>query len=59
MPLGVFIGDASGLRTDVSTLLANARDAEALGFATGWCEDREASARHTLEVLAGLAAELT
>ncbi len=36
MRLGVFIGDASGLRTDVATLLANAREAERLGFATGW-----------------------
>ncbi|HEX4431031.1 MAG TPA: TIGR03564 family F420-dependent LLM class oxidoreductase [Frankiaceae bacterium] len=36
MRLGVFIGDASGLRTDVATLLANAREAEQLGFATGW-----------------------
>ncbi|HEX4016822.1 MAG TPA: TIGR03564 family F420-dependent LLM class oxidoreductase [Frankiaceae bacterium] len=36
MRLGVFIGDASGLRTDVETLLANAREAEQLGFATGW-----------------------
>jgi F420-dependent oxidoreductase-like protein len=36
MRLGVFIGDASGLRTDVDALLANAREAEELGFATGW-----------------------
>jgi 5,10-methylenetetrahydromethanopterin reductase len=36
MRVGVFIGDASGLRTDVATLLANAREAERLGFATGW-----------------------
>src|SRR5215467_6438814 len=36
MRLGVFIGDASGLRTDVDALLANAREAEQLGFATGW-----------------------
>jgi 5,10-methylenetetrahydromethanopterin reductase len=36
MRLGVFIGDASGLRTDVEALLANAREAERLGFATGW-----------------------
>jgi F420-dependent oxidoreductase-like protein len=36
MRLGVFIGDASGLRTDVDALLANAREAEDLGFATGW-----------------------
>ncbi len=36
MRLGIFIGDASGLRTDVPALLANAREAEQLGFATGW-----------------------
>ncbi len=36
MRLGVFIGDASGLRTGVDELLANARQAEELGFATGW-----------------------
>lgn len=36
MRVGVFIGDASGLRTDVAALLANAREAERLGFATGW-----------------------
>jgi 5,10-methylenetetrahydromethanopterin reductase len=36
MRLGVFIGDASGLRTDVPTLLENAREAERLGFDTGW-----------------------
>ncbi len=36
MRLGIFIGDASGLRTDVEALLANAREAERLGFATGW-----------------------
>ncbi len=36
MRLGVFIGDASGLRTSVDELLANARQAEQLGFATGW-----------------------
>ena len=36
MRLGIFIGDASGLRTDVDALLANAREAEQLGFATGW-----------------------
>src|SRR6185312_1561306 len=36
MRLGVFIGDASGLRTDVAGLLDNAREAERLGFATGW-----------------------
>ncbi len=36
MRLGVFIGDASGLRTGVDELLANAQEAERLGFATGW-----------------------
>jgi 5,10-methylenetetrahydromethanopterin reductase len=36
MQIGIFIGDASGLRTSVDELLANARDAEARGFATGW-----------------------
>jgi F420-dependent oxidoreductase-like protein len=36
MRLGVFIGDASGLRTGVDELLANAQEAEQLGFATGW-----------------------
>lgn len=36
MRLGVFIGDANGQHTDVSSLLANAREAERLGFATGW-----------------------
>jgi F420-dependent oxidoreductase-like protein len=36
MRLGIFIGDASGLRTDLAGLLDNAREAERLGFATGW-----------------------
>jgi len=36
MRVGIFIGDASGLRTSVDELLANARDAEARGFTTGW-----------------------
>jgi F420-dependent oxidoreductase-like protein len=34
--IGVFIGEASGERTSVADLLANARDAEQRGFATGW-----------------------
>jgi F420-dependent oxidoreductase-like protein len=34
--IGVFIGEASGDRTSVEDLLANARDAEQRGFATGW-----------------------
>jgi hypothetical protein len=36
MRLGIFIGDARGLRTDLEALLANAGAAERLGFATGW-----------------------
>ena len=36
MRVGVFIGEASGERTSIDQLLANARDAEARGFATGW-----------------------
>ncbi len=32
----MFIGDASGLRTSVADLLANAQQAERLGLATGW-----------------------
>jgi hypothetical protein len=36
MRLGIFISDASGLRTDVDALLANARAAARLGFATEW-----------------------
>jgi len=36
MRIGVFIGDASGARTTVAELVANARAAEAAGFATGW-----------------------
>jgi F420-dependent oxidoreductase-like protein len=36
MRLGTFIGDASGSRTDVDTLLANAASVEEHGFATGW-----------------------
>jgi F420-dependent oxidoreductase-like protein len=36
MRLGIFIGDAGGERTSVDELLAGARQAEELGFATGW-----------------------
>jgi len=36
MRIGVFIGDASGARTDLAALLARARWAEEAGFATGW-----------------------
>jgi F420-dependent oxidoreductase-like protein len=36
MRIGVFIGDANGERTTVATLQAQARAAEAAGFATGW-----------------------
>jgi len=36
MRIGVFIGEASGERTSVEQLLANAADAEARGLATGW-----------------------
>src|SRR4051794_295339 len=36
MRIGVFIGEASGERTTVEQLLANAREAEQRGFATGW-----------------------
>lgn len=36
MRVGVFVGEASGERTTVDQLLANARDAEARGFATAW-----------------------
>jgi 5,10-methylenetetrahydromethanopterin reductase len=36
MRLGIFIGDAGGGRTSVAELLAEARRAEELGFATGW-----------------------
>jgi 5,10-methylenetetrahydromethanopterin reductase len=36
MRLGIFIGDAGGERTSVDGLLAGARQAEELGFATGW-----------------------
>jgi 5,10-methylenetetrahydromethanopterin reductase len=36
MRLGIFIGDAGGERTSVEELLAEARRAEELGFATGW-----------------------
>src|SRR5947208_3043371 len=36
MRLGIFIGDASGERTDAEALGANAAEAEELGFATGW-----------------------
>lgn len=34
--VGVFIGEATGERTTVDQLLANARDAESRGFTTGW-----------------------
>lgn len=36
MRVGVFIGEATGERTSIDQLLANAADAEARGFATGW-----------------------
>ena len=36
MRVGVFIGEATGERTSVDQLLANARDAEARGFHSGW-----------------------
>lgn len=36
MRVGVFIGEATGERTSVDQLLANAADAEARGFSTGW-----------------------
>jgi F420-dependent oxidoreductase-like protein len=36
MRIGVFIGDAGGESTGVAALVANARDAEARGLATGW-----------------------
>lgn len=36
MRVGIFIGEASGERTTVDQLLANAADAEARGFASGW-----------------------
>ena len=36
MRLGLFIGDASGLRTSVAELLDNARQAERLGFTSAW-----------------------
>jgi F420-dependent oxidoreductase-like protein len=36
MRVGVFIGEVSGARTTVDDLLAEARDAEARGFACGW-----------------------
>jgi 5,10-methylenetetrahydromethanopterin reductase len=36
MRLGIFIGDAGGERTSVAQLQAAARQAEELGFATGW-----------------------
>jgi hypothetical protein len=36
MRVGVFIGEASGERTSIDQLLANAREAEDRGFATGW-----------------------
>jgi F420-dependent oxidoreductase-like protein len=34
--IGIFIGEASGDRTSVEDLLANAREAEQRGFTTGW-----------------------
>jgi F420-dependent oxidoreductase-like protein len=34
--IGIFIGEASGDRTSVEGLLANAREAEQRGFTTGW-----------------------
>ena len=36
MRVGVFIGEATGERTSIEQLLANAADAEARGFSTGW-----------------------
>ena len=36
MRVGVFIGEASGERTSIDQLVANAIDAEARGLATGW-----------------------
>ena len=36
MRVGLFIGDATGVRTSVADLVAAARDADDLGFATGW-----------------------
>jgi F420-dependent oxidoreductase-like protein len=36
MRVGVFIGEATGERTSVDQLLANAKDAEARGLSTGW-----------------------
>ena len=36
MRIGIFIGDAAGGRTDIPDLLARARRADELGFATGW-----------------------
>jgi 5,10-methylenetetrahydromethanopterin reductase len=36
MRVGIFIGEASGERTSVEQLLANAQRAEARGFATAW-----------------------
>jgi F420-dependent oxidoreductase-like protein len=36
MQIGVFISEATGERTPVEQLLANARDAEERGLATGW-----------------------
>src|SRR3954468_5665225 len=36
MRIGLFISDVSGEQTTIEELLANARAAEALGFATGW-----------------------
>jgi F420-dependent oxidoreductase-like protein len=36
MRIGVFIGEATGERTSVEQLLANAKDAEARGLSTGW-----------------------
>ena len=36
MRIGIFIGDVSGERTTVATLLASARDADERGFTCGW-----------------------
>jgi 5,10-methylenetetrahydromethanopterin reductase len=36
MRVGVFIGEASGERTSIDQLVANAREAQDRGFATGW-----------------------
>jgi F420-dependent oxidoreductase-like protein len=36
MRIGVFIGEATGESTSIDQLIANAKDAEARGLATGW-----------------------